>query len=363
MAPEDLWMMMGYNRGMVVIFNIHKFDIPQCRYDVCRAEITMIREVYPHRLHLFYDVTHLLTLAQLGEKGVKVMHQVNMFRHIFEILVFNSNIYLAFKSGEIDFWEVHNLQNNPFVQSAMMRKSTFEKLSTKMSVSELRTIRKNQIESDEFGFIRYDKSKKYDSEDTMKAVTQAPHDGMIAAADSTGLIKIWSSEKVLIREIQFPETINALRFINRKGDLMIGHSKTLSLVTADQILHRIQPQKNMERSDLMAISQRVDNELMYNYYVAEMGLKNQTGTTYKRLIDDVETLDLSDDSNEEAKEQLRGVIQFEEQVHSGKMKEQIFAEMQAARKQKQRDRLRKRKETYTVTLGRDLKIQIAVEKS
>lgn len=30
----------------------------------------------------------------------------------------------------------------------------------------------------------------------------------------------------------------------------------------------------MERSDLMAISQRVDNELMYNYYVAEMGLKN-----------------------------------------------------------------------------------------
>lgn len=28
MAPEDLWMMMGYNRGMVVIFNIHKFDIP-----------------------------------------------------------------------------------------------------------------------------------------------------------------------------------------------------------------------------------------------------------------------------------------------------------------------------------------------
>ena len=73
-APEDNWMIVGFHRGMVVIYNIHKFDIPQCRYDVCRAEITMIREVYPHKLHLFYDVSHMLTLAQLTDKGVKIMH-------------------------------------------------------------------------------------------------------------------------------------------------------------------------------------------------------------------------------------------------------------------------------------------------
>ena len=27
-APEDLWMIMGYHRGMVVVYNIHKFDVP-----------------------------------------------------------------------------------------------------------------------------------------------------------------------------------------------------------------------------------------------------------------------------------------------------------------------------------------------
>ena len=62
-APEDNWMIVGFHRGMVVIYNIHKFDIPQCRYDVCRAEITMIREVYQHKLHLFYDASNMLTLA------------------------------------------------------------------------------------------------------------------------------------------------------------------------------------------------------------------------------------------------------------------------------------------------------------
>jgi len=37
--------------------------------------------------------------------------------------------------------------------------------------------------------------------------------------------------------------------------------------------------------------------------------------------------------------------------------------MCAKRKQKQRDRLRKRKDNYVVTLGRDIKIQVAEEKS
>ena len=111
-APEDMWMILGFHRGLVVIFNIHKFDIPQCRYDVCRAEITMIREVYPNKMHLFYDASHLLTLAELGPDGVKIMHQVNIFREIFDLLVYQSNIYLAFEAGDIDYWEVHDLKQN-----------------------------------------------------------------------------------------------------------------------------------------------------------------------------------------------------------------------------------------------------------
>lgn len=89
-APEDNWMIVGFHRGMVVIYNIHKFDIPQCRYDVCRAEIIMIREVYQHKLHLFYDASNMLTLAQFTDKGVKIMHQINVFRPLFDIFVYKT---------------------------------------------------------------------------------------------------------------------------------------------------------------------------------------------------------------------------------------------------------------------------------
>jgi len=63
LAPDDIFFMMGYHRGMVVVYNIYKFDIPLCRYDICRAEIKMIREVLPVKGYLFYDESHQLTLA------------------------------------------------------------------------------------------------------------------------------------------------------------------------------------------------------------------------------------------------------------------------------------------------------------
>lgn len=81
----------------------------------------MIREVYSEKLHIFYDKSHLITLAQLGPTGVKIMHQVNIFREIFDLFVFKSSIYLAYESGDIDWWEVHNLRENPAMMKALTR--------------------------------------------------------------------------------------------------------------------------------------------------------------------------------------------------------------------------------------------------
>ena len=105
----------------------------------------------------------------------------------------------------------------------------------RLSVSQIRDVRKSQITAQQYGFVRYDIPKLNDSEDSITALTQAPNNGFMASADSTGLIKIWTDQKILVREIQFPEPINALRFISSAGDLMIGHSQTLSLITAQQI--------------------------------------------------------------------------------------------------------------------------------
>ena len=93
-----------------------------------------------------------------------------------------------------------------------------------LTVSQIRDVKKNQVPCQQCGFVRYDFPKMDDSEDKMTAITQATNNGFMASADNTGLIKIWTNQKMLLREIQFPEPINALRFISSAGDLMIGHN-------------------------------------------------------------------------------------------------------------------------------------------
>ena len=172
MAPDDLWMIMGYHRGMVLIYNIHSFDIPHCRYDVCREEIIMIREVESEKLHLFYDSSHLLTLVKLGPTGIKVMHQVNIYREIFDLFVLNTSVYMAFKTGDIDWWEVKNLKTNAqFAKLNKSKRTTFIDLAKQLTKSQIKDIQQKQVQSDEYLFIRYDVPKIFDSDDETVAVT------------------------------------------------------------------------------------------------------------------------------------------------------------------------------------------------
>lgn len=53
--PEDRFLILGFNQGQVVIYNIFKFDIPISRHEVCRNKILMIREVRSLKMYLIYD--------------------------------------------------------------------------------------------------------------------------------------------------------------------------------------------------------------------------------------------------------------------------------------------------------------------
>ena len=53
---------------------------------------------------------------------------------------------------------------------------------------------------------------------------------MIVTADIEGLIKIWNYKKELIREIKFYETVSAVSFMNKEGDILVGHNGQLSKI-------------------------------------------------------------------------------------------------------------------------------------
>jgi hypothetical protein len=52
-----------------------------------------------------------------------------------------------------------------------------------------------------------------------------------------GQVKIWSTnnvkgfgDKQLIREINFPNKVEAVSFLNENGDLLVGHDRRLSVI-------------------------------------------------------------------------------------------------------------------------------------
>ena len=51
-----------------------------------------------------------------------------------------------------------------------------------------------------------------------------------------GLIKIWNYMRNLIREIKFTEPISAMQFLNKRGDLIVGHKGKLSRINASDYL-------------------------------------------------------------------------------------------------------------------------------
>ena len=71
------------------------------------------------------------------------------------------------------------------------------------------------------------------------------HDGAVTAADSfsaeklfvtggeDGFVKIWTYQKLLIREIKFPESISCVCFMNDKCDVLVGHGDKISILKAE----------------------------------------------------------------------------------------------------------------------------------
>lgn len=69
------------------------------------------------------------------------------------------------------------------------------------------------------------------------------HSGMklIVSGDASGLIKVWNFKRELIREIKFTEPISAICFLNKQGDLIVGHKGKISKIIAkDYLPHKSQ---------------------------------------------------------------------------------------------------------------------------
>ena len=53
---------------------------------------------------------------------------------------------------------------------------------------------------------------------------------MIMTSCVGGVVKLWTPLKQLLREIQFVGGVDAVCFLNDKGDILVGHDKRISVI-------------------------------------------------------------------------------------------------------------------------------------
>lgn len=134
---------------------------------------------------------------------------------------------------------------------------------------------------------------------------------------------MWSPHKQLIREINFPEAVNTLGFIDARGDLLLGHGTAQSLIYARQYAKDV---TEFSEEELLQKSQEVTNERMYQLYVKDTGLqsKEQKMEAQEKLFAPNGDL-ASGSSEEEDLTELERLMESQKALNSKNIKEKVRA--------------------------------------
>ena len=73
-------------------------------------------------------------------------------------------------------------------------------------------------------------SKEQDHEDPITSIYVDSNSGRYVTSDNEGIVKVWTKDKQLIREVTFPEVVKSVMFIDSNCDILIGHGKYMSLM-------------------------------------------------------------------------------------------------------------------------------------
>ena len=65
----------------------------------------------------------------------------------------------------------------------------------------------------------------------IKSIGCLPNLGLYITGCSEGYVKIWNVKKALIREIKFLDPVQSVTFLNEDGDILVGHSHKVSMIS------------------------------------------------------------------------------------------------------------------------------------
>ena len=112
--------------------------------------------------------------------------------------------------------------------------------------------------------IKTDSTFEHESEIT--DLGTFPQKQLFISGSLDGFVKVWNIKKEMIREIKFPEPVYSVSFLNKDGDILVGHLGKVSTVShKDYCPNEIPKLYKPDASDVKSFFQRkktkADSEL------------------------------------------------------------------------------------------------------
>lgn len=109
-----------------------------------------------------------------------------------------------------------------------------------------------------------------------------------------GTIKIWSKDKVFLREINFPNKVDSVSFFNSNGDILVSHDQRVSIIKFDK--YKTKSFQSFKYFNTQFRMIKVTDEYLEELKAKENDVKNKKkqNTNNSKLIEINEGISLND---------------------------------------------------------------------
>jgi len=83
--------------------------------------------------------------------------------------------------------------------------------------------------------LKLNSSKMDDHDDRLSATDYHPVLGLYVSVGLDRYVRIFNLKKEMLKEIKFPQPVNAVCFLNTRGDIIVGHSTKVSIIMVEDL--------------------------------------------------------------------------------------------------------------------------------
>lgn len=190
---EENMIVLGFSKGTFAFVSVHQTDKVYARFSIHRQSIVKIEEMNAKGIFLSICSEFIMNIWGFTNDNIMVYKTFKTFRPIKDISFSAENMLISFQSRD----------------------------------SELMCM---NVETNQLEIIHRIKSNEHSGK--INCIDSSIGGKLFITGGQDGYIKVWTSDKILVREIWFPEEIDAVWFLNSQWDILIGHASKVSIISS-----------------------------------------------------------------------------------------------------------------------------------